>query len=85
MAVVILLEALAQALDRGEGAVFLGESALNEAAHTVAHHHGISIEGVGGIPLSLECMVGRCAEIVDRIEQRSVQIKYYKSFHRRQI
>lgn len=85
MAVVILLEALAQTFDRRERAVFLGESALNESAHTVAHHHGIGIEGVGGIPFCLERMVGRCAEIIDRVEQRSVQIKYYKSFHRRQI
>ena len=68
----------------GEGIIVglvLREGAHDELAHAVAHHQTVLVHSVLRQPESGQCMVRGCAQVCNRIEQRTIQIEYHQSLH----
>ena len=70
--VVIFLEVLEHAVHRLDVALVLGQHALDEAAHAVAHKEWIGSHTVGGIAVLLKSVVGGVAQVFDCVEQGAV-------------
>ena len=63
----------------GVAAHGLGQRAEDKFADAAAHHHAILLAGVARQRFDGKHMVDGRGQIVDRVEQRSVEIEYYES------
>ena len=84
MVVVILLECYQHAVDSSFGASIFGKDTFNEASHTISHEERVGSNAVSGVAMSLKRMVGGMTQILNGVEESTVEVENCQFFHNKQ-
>ena len=81
MVVVVFLECDQQAVDGCLGACIFGKYTLYEATHSIAHEERVGSDAVSGVTMSLKRMVGGITQILNGVEESSVEVENCQFLH----